>query len=259
MSFLDSVLDFGKSALGFLTGNSIGGSLARTALTGYALNKVTNSITKENAVTESKRIDPGVRLQVNPSPEHRIPVVYGTALIGGIITDAVLTNNDQTMYFVLTICERTGNTNLGQGAASTFGFKNIYWDGNRLSFQSDAVTVSGWTDRTGTVDTSANGKIKIWCYGGNSTTPVAPSPYTPSSALPNAYSIMPGWTANHTMNDLVFAVIRVDYDAENNIKNLGNVKFEIVNSMNQPGDCLYDYMTNTRYGAGIPDTEIYSQ
>jgi len=256
MSFLDDILDFGKSALGFVTGNSLGGQLARTALTGYALNKVSNSVTRENATTESKRIDPGVRLQVNPSPEHRVPLVYGRALIGGIVTDAVLTNNSQTMYFVLTICEKTGLTGLGSGAASTFAFKNIYWDGNRVSFQADAVTVSGWTDRAGQTDTNANGKIKIWCYGGNSTTPVAPSPYTPSAALPNAYNVMPNWTASHTMNDLVFAIVQVDYDAEANVKNLGNIKFDIENSMNQPGDCLYDYMSNTRYGAGIDPAEI---
>jgi hypothetical protein len=28
--------------------------------------------------------------------------------------------------------------------------------------------------------------------------------------------------------------------------------------MTLPGDCLNDYMRNTRYGAGIPDAEIYS-
>jgi hypothetical protein len=28
------------------------------------------------------------------------------------------------------------------------------------------------------------------------------------------------------------------------------------NTMTLPGDVLYDYMTNTRYGAGIPEAEI---
>jgi hypothetical protein len=27
--------------------------------------------------------------------------------------------------------------------------------------------------------------------------------------------------------------------------------------MSQPGDVLFDYMTNTRYGAGINEQEIY--
>jgi hypothetical protein len=60
------------------------------------------------------------------------------------------------------------------------------------------------------------------------------------------------------MSDLVFAIIRLDYDAEKNVTGLGNVRFKISNSMTQPGDCLYDYMTNTRYGAGIDPTEIYA-
>jgi hypothetical protein len=29
--------------------------------------------------------------------------------------------------------------------------------------------------------------------------------------------------------------------------------------MTQPGDCLLDYMTNTRYGAGIAAQEIRSE
>jgi hypothetical protein len=33
--------------------------------------------------------------------------------------------------------------------------------------------------------------------------------------------------------------------------------FVIENSMKLAGDCLYDLMTNTRYGAGINPEEIY--
>jgi hypothetical protein len=36
------------------------------------------------------------------------------------------------------------------------------------------------------------------------------------------------------------------------------MRFKIQNSMTLPGDCIYDYMTNTRYGAGIDPAEINS-
>jgi hypothetical protein len=59
------------------------------------------------------------------------------------------------------------------------------------------------------------------------------------------------------MTNLCFALIRIDYNREKNVTGLGDIKFVIENSMTKPGDCLYDYMTNTRYGAGISAEEIY--
>jgi hypothetical protein len=58
------------------------------------------------------------------------------------------------------------------------------------------------------------------------------------------------------MNDLIFALVRVDYNREKNVTGLGDVTFEVSNSMFLPGDVLNDYMTNTRYGAGIASAEI---
>lgn len=259
MSWIDDIIDFGSSALSWLGGNSLGGQLARTALTGYALNQITSSINKDNeaANNTSKAIDPGVRIQINPDTEYRIPLVYGEATLGGAITDAVLTNGNGTMFYCITICEKTGNTNLGAGPASTFSFIDIYWDDNRLLFQNDGITVSSYVDKANNICPDYNGKIKIWCFDGNSTNQVIPINYTNAASL-NAYAIMPNWTAAHNMSDLVFAIIRIDYDATAGVKGLGNVKFKIKNSMSQPGDVMYDYMTNTRYGAGIDPAEIYA-
>lgn len=258
MSFLDDLIDVGKSAIGFLSGNSIGANLARTAITGYALNRVTASINKENEKPETRQIDPGVRLQIDPNTEYRVPVVYGNAILGGTITDAVLTNNNQTMFFCITISERTGLLDVGDGQQSTFTFNDIYWDDRRLAFASDGVTVSGFTDKSGTFSDKPAGKIRVYCYDGNSSRPVVPVGYENTTLVP-AYNIMPDWSsATHNMTNLVFAIIRVDYSAEQDVKGLGQVKFNITNSMFQPGDVLYDYMTNTRYGAGIDPQEIYA-
>lgn len=61
------------------------------------------------------------------------------------------------------------------------------------------------------------------------------------------------------MNDLNFVVVSVRYNAEKDIRNLGEWTFRVRNTMKQPGDVLFDYMTNTRYGAGIPEAEINKQ
>lgn len=252
MSFIDDIVDLGGTALKWLKGDGLGPNLARTAITGYALTKLYASVNKDNE-KEDKSYQ---RLQLDPDTENRIPVVYGTAVIQGIITDAELVDSNRSMFFCVTLCEKTGNTNLGSGAASTFTFKDIYWNDNRLVFDTDGITVTKWVDRDGNEDTTPNGFIRVWCFAGNSTTPVVPFGYT-NASLSNAYSVMPGWTANHTMTDLVFAIVKVTYNKEDkDISGIGDMKFKITNSMTLPGDCMYDYMTNTRYGAGIPAAEI---
>jgi hypothetical protein len=67
---------------------------------------------------------------------------------------------------------------------------------------------------------------------------------------------MPAWTINHAMNDLIFAIVEVTYDKTKGITSVPTFNFHLTNSMSQPGDCLFDYMTSTRYGCGIPSTEI---
>lgn len=256
MSFIDDIIDVGSSALGWLGNTGIGPALARTAITGYALNQLTNAINKENETSAAAQTG-YERIQLDPDTENKIPVVYGTAVVSGLITDAALTNSNQSMYFCLTICEKTGAVDLGSGIDSQFYFDKIYWDGNELLFSTDGITVTSWKDNNGNVDTTPNGLIRVWCFAGGSSMPIVPTGYS-HGTLNSAMAIMPNWTANHTMNDLVFAIVRVDYNTTNkDISKIGNMKFKIRNTMVDAGDCLYDYATNTRYGAGIPAGEIY--
>lgn len=260
MSWFDDLVDLGSTALTWFSGNSTGAQLARTALTGYALNQVTKSINKEQKSDAQTAQDKGVRLQVDPDPNAKIPVVYGKAVLGGIVTDALLTNGNQSMYYCLTLCEQTGRLSLGSGAVSDILFKDIYWNNQRLIFQSTGANagyvVESAVDSAGAVNTDVAGLIQIFCYSGGSDYPVLPSGYTNGTTY-LAPNIMPNWTANHLMTDLVFAIVRIDYNREKNVTGLGDMKFVLENNMSLPGDCLYDYMTNTKYGAGIAATEIY--
>lgn len=259
MSFIDDLFDWGKTAVNWFTGDTMGASLARTAVTGLALNQITKSINRENASennTQQKTPDPGVRLQVDPDTTHSIPVVYGRAVVGGAVTDAAITNSNQTMFYCITISERTG-VKLSDSTQSVITFKDIYWNNERLIFNSDGITVNSTVDLAGTISTAAAGKIRVYCFNNGSTGPVVPYNYT-NVSLSNANSIFPNWTANHAMTNLVFVIIRMDYDATNNVTGLGDWRFVLENNMYMPGDCLYDYMTNTRYGAGIDPAEISS-
>jgi hypothetical protein len=257
MSWLDDIVDFGSTALNWLGGNSIAGNLAKTAILGYGLNQVTKSINQDNATKNTtSQPDPGVRLQVDPDPQHKIPVVYGQAFLGGIVTDAVLTNSNQTMFYCLTICERTG-VKLSDSVQSVVTFKDIYLNDERVQFKSDGITVDFTVDRTGTQNDFPRDLVKIYLYNNGSTGAVVPEAYS-NGSLSNAFAIMPNWTSNHTMNDLVFAIVRVDYNKEKNVTQLPKLEFQVSNTMTLPGDCIYDTLTNTRYGAAIDATEVFS-
>jgi hypothetical protein len=180
-------------------------------------------------------------------------VVYGQAVLGGIVTDAVLTNSNQTMWYCITICEKTGN--LINGTASVINFEQLYWNQTKVNFQADGITVASVTDDNDVVVTDFNGLIKIYPFSGSSLSPVKFAGQALGNTQP-AYSLFPNWTANYTMNDLVFCLVRIDYNRDKNVTGLGKLEFKIKNTMTDPGDCLYDYMSNTRYGAGIPDAEI---
>jgi hypothetical protein len=259
MSFLNTLTDLGKTAIGAFKGSGLGPSLARTAALGLAITAISKSINKDNtkpSASDTTRADKLSRVQQSPDSQHSIPVVYGSAFISAKVTDAVLTNNNQSMFFVMTICEKTGNL-MSTNQPSQFTFNEVYWNGSKVNFQNDGVTLASVTDAEGNTTTDEAGLIKIYCYGGNSATPV--NVVGSSANLLPAWSVMPGWTTNYTMSDLVFAIIKIDYNSEKNVIGLGEVSFKITNSLTLPGDAVFDYMTNTRYGAGIPESEIYTQ
>jgi hypothetical protein len=257
MSFLQGLVDLGKTTVQFLSGNSISSTLVKTVGLALIVNKLSKGAIKDNNKNNDANIDKGVRLQVAPAADHKIPVLYGDAFFGGIITDAVMTNTNKTMYYCLTLSEKTG-TKLSDGQPSSYVFKDIYWNDQRIVFNADGITANYTVDRSGTVDTSISNLVQIWCFAGGSATQVIPENYTNATTV-NAATIMPGWTTStHTMSDLIFAVVKVDYNRDKNITGIGNMIFQVENSMKLPGDVLYDYMSNERYGAGIPTAEIYS-
>ena len=268
MSFIDDIVELGSDVMsfarpvvGYLGGNGLGSTLARTALMGVVLSQLNKSVNKDNtpaSAASANEVDKGARLSVEPDTEHKIPVVYGTAILGGIITDAQISNNNTRMTYVITISEQTGAL-LSDNSASVIAFDDIYIDDKRCVFYTDGLTVNYTVDKDGFNDYSMDNLVKVYCFTGSSLLPVRPNhPYYgySTSALSPAYSIVPTWTSAQAMNELIFAVVEVNYNRDRGVTAIPTMKFKLTNSMTQPGDCLYDYMTNTRYGAGIDPAEI---
>ena len=259
MSFLSGIKDFASNALGMFKGDSLGASLLRTAASAYALNRIVNSINKENNELE----DQGVELQLDPDPNNKIPVVYGTSAIGGNITDVVLASDNLSLWVCLTLCEQTGDLFSTEDltdplnptyTASEITFDTVYMDGFEIVFKSDGITADYLQDVESNYDTRVEDLIQVYCYSNGSSNQVFPLNY--SGTPVDATTIFPNWNSTKAMNNLVFALVKVTYNAEKRITNFPEFKFKLTNTMTQPGDCLYDYLTNTRYGAGIDVTEI---
>lgn len=273
MGWFDSVVS-GVGSL-FSGDNSIGGTLVSTVVTGYALNKVSKSLEKAQSEVSSGASSPSVTtttdaagnkrtvvatdfgqlLTFPANQDNKVPVLYGTAYVPGVVTDAVMSATRQEMTYVVTICETTGQTNLGQGTQSHITFDEVLWNNNRIVFKADGITAESTVDNGGNVDTNVDGLIKVYCYKNGSHYSTSPAGYTAAQSV--AYDIVPNWTPFYTMDNLVFVVVKVTYNKTKGVTGIPNMSFKLTNSMNQPGDCIYDYMTNTRYGAGIPAEDIY--
>lgn len=244
-------MDFFSGLWTWFKGNSISSSLAKTALLGYASRLLGNS-TNPSSTGDNSIVDKGVRLQLDPNTENKIPVLYGEAYFGGYITDAQLSTDYKKMTYVLTLAELTGYLASTDGPSS-YSFEGIYINNNRVVFKSDGYTVDYTLDSSGNQDISASNLIKIYCYCDQ--TGVQPMGY--SGSTPSPFDVMPGWSAGtHSMEDLMYIIVEVTYNRDAGISGLPNITVHAKNTMTLVGDVLFDYMTNTVYGASIPNTEI---
>jgi hypothetical protein len=197
--------------------------------------------------------NPGNRQQVSPATDNKLPVVYGSAYVGGTVTDLSISENNQDLYYVLSICEVT-STNDGQ-TPDTFTFGKIYFGGKLVTFQGNGYTVASLTDEsTGTVDTTVNGRIEFYLYKNGSNNPVNSSK-SAIEVMSNS-SLVYQWNDTKLMSNCVFAIMHLTYSQSANIRGLEQTKFQITNSRIDVGDCFYDYLINTRYGCAIPENQI---
>lgn len=195
--------------------------------------------------------DQGVRVQLPPATENKIPIVYGTAYQQGIISDARISNDNQNMTYVLTLSEQTDT--------GTFTVGDIYWNDQRLVFktaEADAHIVESSIQADGTTNTNLADKVKVRVYAGSSTSTNQIFPQVSAGNRVAAYDFIPNADATYEMNKLVFAVMELRYDGEKGITGLPTITFKLSNSLRNPALVWYDYITSQRYGAGFTTTEI---
>jgi hypothetical protein len=204
--------------------------------------------------TSGTSSNPGNRQQVPPATDNKLPVVYGTAYVGGTITDLSISNNNQELYYVLSICEVT-NTNAGQ-TADTITFGDVYFGGKKVLFvDSTSPNVTGLLDEsTGVIDTTVAGKIQIFLYNNGSNTPVRGT--QTAIEVMQTSGLVYTWDSNKLMTNCAFAILHLSYSQSANIRGIETTKFQVTNSRTNTGACFNDYLINTRYGCSIPANQI---
>jgi hypothetical protein len=201
-----------------------------------------------------------VRIQLPPATYNKVPVVYGHVFQQGILTDARINETLNTMTYVLTLSEMT--------TTGTFSLNNIYWNDERLLFGPDGYTVTatekiqtisinGISTSTATISTNLNGLVRCYTYaGGSSSTYQIQGPTPPIAAYTIFDTCNVTSTASWAMSDLVFGVIQLSYSADKGVTALPSMTYEMTNSLSNPGEVWYDYITSERYGAGFTATAV---
>ena len=196
----------------------------------------------------------GARIQLPPATENKLPVIYGSAYVGGSVTDAKISSDNKTMWYCVAMAEVTDT------GGYTFDTSNIYYNGLKVQFGSQGV-VTGLINNTtpATIDTKMSGQIRIYLFQNGATSAGQNTTQTAQQIMQDT-QIPAGqrWTSTDTMTDCAFAIIKVDYNAEKGTTSLGGLTARLTNSLSQPGSVINDYMQNTRYGCAIPAAQIDS-
>lgn len=233
-----------------------------SAIFAFAVNIVASAIISRVFAPDAPSVDsmstpnPGNRVTNPPAGDNKLPVVYGTAYVGGSVIDMTITSNSQQIYYVIALSEVT-NTETG-GTPDTFTFGDIYYAGKKVIFDGTDLTkvVALQDTSTGLNDTSVNGKINIYLYKNGSNQPVN----TGNSAITvlSASNLVYKWDSTKQMSNCVFAIVRLTYSVTANIRGLDQIRFQITNSRKAPGDCFSDYFSSSRYGAALTSAQIDS-
>jgi hypothetical protein len=238
---------------------------AAAIISKVATKAISKLIAKRTDVGSSSGLDAGARVQLPPAAENKLPIVYGTSWVGGPIIDAKISVDQKFMWYVIALSEKP------DGQTVTFDTTDgVYYGGKKVQFGSNGVVNALITNTTpGQIDTKVAGKIYIWLFqdDANSTTG-SNSTQTPYQIMTDATTgggISDGWNSSTytsdgqsvQLNNMVYAIVRVEYNVDATTTSLDTLQVKISNNMGgdngcKPGVAILDYLTNERYGCAIP-------
>jgi hypothetical protein len=238
---------------------------AAAIISKVATKAISKLIAKRTDVGSSSGLDAGARVQLPPAAENKLPIVYGTSWVGGPIIDAKISVDQKFMWYVIALSEKP------DGQTVTFDTTDgVYYGGKKVQFGSNGVVNALITNTTpGQIDTKVAGKIYIWLFQDNTlSTSGSNSTQTPYQIMTDATTgggISDGWNSSTyisdgqsvQLNNMVYAIVRVEYNVDATTTSLDTLQVKISNNMGgdngcKPGVAILDYLTNERYGCAIP-------
>lgn len=246
----------------FVEAGVIAAGAAATA-TAFAINVVASAVIAKafgpqgvNVNDAQGQPNPGNNQQVGPAGDNKVPVIYGSAYVGGIVTDLSITSNNQQIFYVLTLAEVTNTEGQNGSTPDTYTFGDVYWGGKKCVFDvTDQYKVTGLLDEsTGITDTTVNGKINIYLFRNGSSSGVNTS-QTAIQIMQSA-GLTYTWDSTKLMSNAAFAIVQLTYSASANVTGLQQTRFQLTNSRYKPGDCFSDFLLSERYGAALTASQV---
>lgn len=245
-------------ATAIFTSLEVGGTAL--AAIGFAINMVASMIISKllapDAPTgQSGQPNVGNRQQLAPAGDNKLPIVYGSAYVGGIIIDMSISSNSQDIYWVVALSEVTNSEN--GNTADVFTFGNIYWGGKLVIFSTTAgqlYKVTGLKDESTGLIQDVTGYMDIWLYNNGSNSPTNSS--TSAISVMTTAGLVYTWGGSKLMSNCAFAIIHIKYSQSRNLVSLNQTRFQIINPRNSAGDCIKDYLTSERYGAAVDISNV---
>jgi hypothetical protein len=192
------------AAVPYILANTIQGAIIRFALS-LAVTMLTQKLFGDEPNLGDQK-DPGTKQRIPADPSNKLPVVYGNERIYGSIVYADITDDNQTLAFIIALCE-----------GPIHNINDVYWDDYKLSLR-DNGWVHNATHSDGTTDNWLNDRLKIVKYpdGGRCAEMEAFSPKWATNA------------ENRQMPDVAYAYVELKYDRDRQISGLtGKLGFNI--------------------------------
>lgn len=246
------------AAIVFTGGTALVATIGKALVTAAISIGVSRLVAKRANVPADAGGDGGARIQLPPATTNKLPVIYGTAFVGGAITDAMLSTDQKTMWYVVALAEVSDDQG-GGGGNYTFDLTKCYYDGKQIQFGVNGA-VTGLITNTSTpqVDTRCNGFLYVYLFPNGSGPGVNTGGYTAAQILSttNGVPAAQAWGAGQTMTNCAFAIVKVIYSTDAGTTGVGQLMVNMTNSLTKPGECILDYMLNSRYGCALPLASI---
>ena len=241
------------TAIGFsaATAATIGAFAVRTLVT-IGISKLIGNRANKTAAGAN---DVGSRVQLGPATNNKLAPSYGSAFLAPTVTDAKITTDQKTMYYVFTLCEAT---------SGTMSFGKIFWNGKEVTlgagdYSANNKVVSLTNNATPPqVDDSINGNAYIYAFTNGSSSGVNTGGTSAITILQDAgIPVADRWTSTDVMTNTCFIIVKVNYNKDvQDATSMPRLSIQVTNTLTKPGEVLLDYMTDTVYGCAIDVANI---